>query len=132
MSEYSTEPQMAPATLYIVDDDHAVRSAIALLAYSLGWRAYPYGSAKEFLSNYQPTTGDCLILDLRMPGMNGAQLLEELGKRGHAIPAVVITAHRDDPLVRRAETAGAHVVMTKPFRNDSLVEQVNQAMAAKA
>ncbi len=117
-----------PSTLYIVDDDQAIRSAITLLAYSLGWHARPYASAPEFLADYRRSERDCLVLDLRMPGMNGVELLEELGNRGITIPTVVITAQKDDTLVSRAHTAGASVVLTKPFRNQLLVEHIKNAL----
>ncbi len=129
MAEHQTslDPR-TPSTLYIVDDDHAVRSAITLLAYSMGWQAQPYASAPEFLANYQRSERDCLVLDLRMPGMNGVELLEELGNRGITIPTVVITAQKDDTLVSRAQTAGASVVLTKPFRNQALIEHIKNAL----
>ncbi len=116
-----------PSTLYIVDDDHAIRAAITLLAYSMGWQARPYASAPEFLADYQRSEKDCLVLDLRMPGMNGVELLEELENRGITIPTVVITAQKDDTLVSRAQTAGASVVLSKPFRNQLLVEHIKNA-----
>lgn len=118
----------APSTLYIVDDDKAIRSAITLLAYSMGWQARPYASASEFLANYRRSERDCLVLDLRMPGMNGVELLQELVNRGITIPTVVITAQKDDTLVSRAQTAGASVVLTKPFRNQLLVEHIKAAL----
>ena len=117
-----------PSTLYIVDDDQAIRSAITLLAYSMGWQAQPYASAPEFLANYRRSEKDCLVLDLRMPGMNGVELLEELRNRGIIIPTVVITAQKDDTLVSRAQTAGASVVLTKPFRNQLLVDHIKHAV----
>jgi two-component system response regulator FixJ len=117
-----------PSTLYIVDDDQAIRSAITLLAYSMGWRARPYASAPDFLANYRRSERDCLVLDLRMPGMNGVELLEELGSRGITIPTVVITAQKDDTLVGRAQTAGAAVVLTKPFRNQILIKHIKNAL----
>ncbi len=129
MAQYQTSfGSNSPSTLYIVDDDQAIRSAITLLAYSMGWQARPYASASEFLANYQRSKSDCLVLDLRMPGMNGVELLEELGNRGIAIPTVVITAQKDDTLVSRAQTAGASVVLTKPFRNQRLVEHIINAL----
>lgn len=117
-----------PSTLYIVDDDQAIRSAITLLAYSMGWRARPYASAPEFLADYRQSARDCLVLDLRMPGMNGVELLEELGNRGITIPTVVITAQKDDTLVTRAQSAGASAVLTKPFRNQILVKHIKNAL----
>ncbi len=116
------------STLYIVDDDQAIRSAITLLAYSMGWQAQPYASAPEFLANYRRSEKDCLVLDLRMPGMNGVELLEELRNRGIIIPTVVITAQKDDTLVSRAQTAGASVVLIKPFRNQLLVDHIKHAV----
>ncbi len=120
-----------PSTLYIVDDDHAVRAAITLLAFSMGWSARTYASAPEFLDDFKGSDEDCLIVDLRMPGMNGVELLEELDKRGMTIPTVMITAQRDDTLVSRAESAGASIILTKPFRNQSLIEHIQEALSRR-
>jgi len=129
MAENQSVSPIVPSTLYIVDDDQAVRSAITLLAYSLGWTARSYSCASEFLAEYQQSHRDCLILDLRMPGMNGAELLEELKSRGISMPSVVITAYHDDSLANRAQAAGATVVLGKPFRNQSVIENIRYALS---
>ncbi len=131
MAQSRTAAPDKPSTLYIVDDDEAVRAAITLLAYSMGWSAQPYASAPEFLEKFHGSDNDCLIVDLRMPGMNGIELLEELGKRGMRIPTVMITAQRDDKLVGRARSAGASIVLSKPFRNQSLIEHIQRAISTR-
>lgn len=120
--EFEDAPSIA-----IVDDDDAVRSAIQLLMVSLGWTTHCYGSAAAFLDNVNDTATDCLILDLQMPGLTGADLLETLKKRGISLPVVVITALKDDPMVGRAEASGAFTVLTKPFRDQALLDAIEAA-----
>lgn len=112
----------------IVDDDDAVRSAIQLLAVSLGWDAHPYDSAQAFLAGLSKTRIDCLILDLQMPGTTGAELLETLEKQHIEVPVVVITALRDDPLVARIRARDEVAVLTKPFRDETLVSVVDNLL----
>jgi len=117
-----------PPSIAIVDDDDAVRSATQLLAESLGWSARTYATAQSFLDEAADGHADCLILDLQMPGVNGAELLEILKKQHLSIPVVVITALKDDPLVARARAQGVSTVLTKPFRDDVLVSVVEQLL----
>jgi two-component system response regulator FixJ len=127
---HATPQTDTPGTVHIVDDDYAVRSAISLLGYSMGWQVYSYDSAREFLATYRAAEGDCLVLDLRMPGMSGVELLEELVRQGIHIPSVVITAYGDDQLARRARVAGAGAILSKPFRNEALIEHIKRALAS--
>jgi FixJ family two-component response regulator len=121
------------AHVYIVDDDPAVRSALHLLAMSYGWEADAFSSAEDFLSR-RPVPNEaekgCLILDLRMPGMNGVELQEELRRRGGPMPTVVITAHPEQPLAREAQRAGAYAVLGKPFHDEELRVSVEGALHA--
>lgn len=117
-----------PPAIAIIDDDDAVRSAIRLLAVSLGWTAHCYGAAGEFLDDLSTKPVDCLILDLQMPGVTGADLLEDLKSRGISLPVVVITALKDDPMVARAHASGAMTVLTKPFRDQALVTAIEQVL----
>ncbi len=122
-------PAASTLSVSIVDDDDAVRSAIGLLALSMGWQSRSFASAAEFLESGAVDSTDCLILDLRMPGMNGAELLEELARRSRHIPTVVVTAQYSDPLVGRALRAGAASILTKPFRDDLLRQFVEETIA---
>lgn len=108
----------------IVDDDEAVRAAIQLLAVSIGWDAHPYDSAEAFLSVLDQQHVDCLILDLQMPGMTGADLLEILQNQNIDFPVVVITALRDHPLVARIRSDDGVTILTKPFRDETLIDVV--------
>lgn len=115
-------------TVFIVDDDVAVRNAVTLLVQSLGLRPQAYDSAEAFLQAYNPASGGCLVLDLYMPGMNGVELQHELVARGIKIPVIVITAFKDDPLIRRAREAGARTVLTKPFQQQVLLRSIESAL----
>lgn len=116
-----------PPSIAIIDDDDAVRSAIQLLVISLGWTAHCFSSGAAFLDDIDDTPTDCLILDLQMPGLTGADLLETLKKRGISLPVVVITALKDDPMVSRAQANGAFTVLTKPFRDQTLLDAIEAA-----
>ena len=109
------------ARVYIVDDDAAVRSALGLLARSCGWTPCPFDSAQAFLDQYQPDNESCLLLDLNMPGMNGAELCEALRTRESQLPVFIVTAHQDTPLANRALKAGARAVLAKPVDSDELL-----------
>jgi FixJ family two-component response regulator len=121
-------PQVPPhPVVSIVDDDTGICSALSLLIASVGWKAQSFGSAEAFLDAYTPGSSHCLILDLHLPGMNGAQLLTELAARDIHIPTVIITARPDSPLATQAQEAGALTVLTKPFKSTELLPIVEQA-----
>jgi two-component system, LuxR family, response regulator FixJ len=122
----SSEPV---GSVYIVDDDPAVRGALALLVESSGWEVAAYPSAEAFLGAYRRGDADCLVLDLQMPGMNGVELQQELAARGIDIPIIVITAFSDHPLTLRAREAGALTILTKPFKHEALLRSIKQALA---
>src|SRR4029079_17581233 len=94
-------------TVYIVDDDSGVRSSIRVLMKSVGLTATVFASAKEFLEAYHAIQPGCLVLDIRMPGMSGLELQEELNKRGAVIPVIFITGHADVPMAVEAMRHGA-------------------------
>ena len=118
----------AEASVFIVDDDAAVRRAVTLLVQSLGLRAQAYDSAEAFLKAYDPGSDGCLVLDLHMPGMNGVELQQELVARGVELPVIVITAYKDDPLTIRARQVGAKTVLYKPFKQDVLLRSIESAL----
>jgi len=122
--------QGVPAgTVYIVEDDTAVRDALSLLVYSWGWIPHPCASAEEFLECYSRQRNACLVLDLQMPGISGADLKEILVELDLDLPTIVITAHPEHALAARALKAGAIAVMPKPFRHEQLLGFIERALA---
>jgi two-component system response regulator FixJ len=117
------------ATVFIVDDDDAVRGALRLLLKSVGLTATPLSSAGEFLTTYDPQQPGCLILDVRMPGMSGLELQEQLNLRGAIIPVIFITGHGDIPMAVEAMQQGAFDFLQKPFRDQDLIDRIQRALA---
>jgi FixJ family two-component response regulator len=118
-----------PVTVYVVDDDAAVRDSLCLLLKSLALVARPYGSAAEFLAGYDPEQSGCAVLDVRMPGMSGLELQDELNRRGTIIPVIFITGHGDVPMAVEAMRHGAFEFLQKPFREQDLIDCVQRAIA---
>jgi two-component system response regulator FixJ len=116
-------------TVYIVDDDDAIRSALRLLLKSVGLTAVTVPSAQEFLATYDPQQSGCLILDVRMPGMSGIELQQQLNLRGAIIPVIFITGHGDVPMAVEAMQQGAFDFLQKPFRDQDLIERIQRALA---
>jgi len=117
------------ATVFVVDDDEAVRSSLRLLLKSLGMPAVTHGSAAEFLAAYDPEQPGCIILDVRMPGMNGLELQDELNRRGAIIPVIFITGHGDVPMAVEAMQHGAFDFLQKPFSDKDLTDRIQRAIA---
>ena len=116
------------ATVFVVDDDPAVRSALSLLIGTCGWKARPFASAEEFLECYARERPACLLLDLKMEGMSGVELQGLLNTLDASLPVIVISAYADHPLADRAREAGARKVLGKPFRDTELIDAVNDAL----
>jgi len=116
------------ATVYIVDDDAGVRTSLRILLKSVGIAATPLPSAQEFLSSYSYSQPGCLLLDIRMPGMNGLQLQSELNVRGANIPVIFITGHGDVPMAVEAMQHGAFDFLQKPFRDQQVIDCVQNAL----
>jgi len=112
----------------IVDDDEAVRGALRLLVRSFGWQARSFSSAREFLEALPEGKPDCLLLDLNMPEMNGAELQERLASQGISIPVIVITGQKDLKLLARSRAAGARALISKPFQDEELKACIEQAL----
>ena len=114
----------------VVDDDESVREALKGLLRSAGFGAETYASAEEFLRSRRLEETECLILDVRMPGIGGVELRRYLELAGHDIPIIFITAHGDDST--RAQALGANVVgfLTKPFSDEALLEAIGRALGA--
>jgi two-component system, LuxR family, response regulator FixJ len=115
--------------VYIVDDDDAIRSAVRLLLKSVGLAATAVASAQEFLTTYDPQQPGCLILDVRMPGMSGLELQQQLNMRGAIIPVIFITGHGDVPMAVEAMQQGAFDFLQKPFRDQDLIDRIQRALA---
>lgn len=115
------------ATVYLVDDDAAVCDSFRLLLKSAGLNLKSYGSAQEFLDDYDGGAG-CLVLDLRLPGMSGLELQEQLNRRRISLPVILLTGHGDVPTTVRALKAGAVDYLEKPCPDDVLLERVREAI----
>ena len=120
--------QQPSATVFIVDDDEAVRNSLRLLVKSVGLTASTFQSAQEFLDNYDPAQPGCLVLDVRMPGMSGLELQQHLNTRGAVIPVLFITGHGDIPMAVEAMQQGAFDFLQKPFRDQNLIDRVRRAL----
>ena len=116
--------------VFVVDDDEAVRNSLRLLLKSIGMPAVAYASAEEFLAGYDDEQPGCIVLDVRMPGMSGPELQDELNRRGALIPVIFITGHGDVPMAVEAIRHGAVDFMQKPFSDKDLVGRIQLAMAA--
>lgn len=123
-----TERDRSP-TVHIVDDDEAVCSSLLLLLKSHGIPALSHASAEDFLAKYGPDQPGCLVLDVRMPGMSGLELQDELNRRGAVIPVIFITGHGDVPMAVEAMQHGAADFLQKPFRDQDLMDRIQQALA---
>ncbi len=124
---------MATAHLVsVVDDDESVRESLRGLLRSVGFCVATFASAEAFSTSEHLGKTDCLILDVRMPGMNGPELQRQLSATKHHIPIIFITAHASDEVVRsRALKDGAVAYLTKPFSEAALLEAINAAVTAK-
>jgi FixJ family two-component response regulator len=116
-------------TVFVVDDDTGVRSSIRLLLKSVGIPATPMASAQEFLDAFDPAQPGCLVLDIRMPGMSGLELQQQLNLRGAIIPVLFITGHGDVPMAVEAMQQGAFDFLQKPFRDQDLIDRIQKALA---
>lgn len=116
----------------VVDDDPGVRESLEALLDSAGFEAEAYGSAKAFIERFDPAGVACILLDLRMPEMDGLTLLETLGAARRGVPVIMVTGHGDVPLAVRAMRAGAADFVEKPFEPDRLLESIAQAVAGGA
>ena len=110
--------------VFVIDDDADVRSSLTSLLRSVGMQAMAFGSATEFLSSHKPNVSSCLILDVRLPGVSGIEFQAELAKANIHIPIIFITGHGDIPMTVRAMRAGAIEFLTKPFRDQDLLDAV--------
>ena len=119
-------------TVYIVDDDEAVRNSLVWLVSSVKLPAIAYGSADEFLDSLSPGTTGCILIDVRMPGISGLQLQEILKERAPGLAVIIVTAHADVPMAIRAMKAGAVDFIEKPFNDQHVIELISKAMEKSA
>jgi FixJ family two-component response regulator len=119
----TTEP-----TIFVVDDDEAVRRALTSAGKLLGCPVLGFASALEFLAAYNRTQPGCLVLDIKMPGMTGMELQRKLADDGVAIPIVMISGHADVRIAVEAMTLGAVTLLEKPFRLDELLAHLRRAI----
>jgi FixJ family two-component response regulator len=115
-------------TVFIIDDDPQVRASIAGLLKSVGLQSELFGTAQEFLDRKQPDGHSCLVLDVRLPGMNGLDFQRALADKGVPIPIIFITGHGDIPMTVRAMKSGAVEFLTKPFNDQALLDAIYQAL----
>ena len=113
----------------IVDDDESLRRSVKNLLTSVGFQVETFASAEAFLQSAHRADTRCVVLDLRMPGMSGLDLLVHLGAAGSPIPVVILTAHHDDEARRRMLQAGAVAFLGKPFHGEALLSAVRRALA---
>ena len=116
-------------TVFIVDDDAAVRTAMHLLLRSVGLFVETFASADDFLAQYDRNRPGCLVLDIRMPGLSGLELQERLLALGSSIPIIFITGHADVPMVVEAMQKGAFDFIEKPVRDQDLLGRISEALS---
>lgn len=115
-------------TVFVIDDDAAVRASIQGLLKSVGLRSEAFGTAREFLDAKRPDAPSCLVLDVRLPGVGGLDFQRELAEAGIQIPIIFITGHGDIPMTVKAMKSGAVEFLTKPFRDQDLLDAIQQAL----
>jgi len=122
---------MTPAavpTVFVVDDDALVRASIQGMLKSVGLRSETFGTPQEFLRSKRPDGPSCLVLDVRLPGVNGLDFQRELSDAGVHIPIIFITGHGDIPMTVKAMKSGAVEFLTKPFRDQDLLDAIHVAL----
>src|SRR6202166_1933024 len=120
-------PAAAPI-VFVVDDDDLVRASIQGMLKSVGLRSETFGTAQEFLRSKRTDGPSCLVLDVRLPGVSGLDFQRELADAGIRIPIIFITGHGDIPMTVRAMKSGAVEFLTKPFRDQDLLDAIHQAL----
>jgi len=119
----------ADATVFVVDDDASVRKALVRFIRSAGMSAQPFPTAEAFLAESHVEPASCLVLDVRLPGLNGLQLQEALNRKGYPLAIIFITGHGDVPMSVRAMKAGAVDFLQKPFEDSDLLDAIHRAIA---
>jgi len=130
-SEGGKHMQLNP-TVFVVDDDPAIRESLRWLIESVGLSVKIFATAQEFLEGYDPSSAGCLVLDIRMPGMSGLDLQNELAARKVNIPILIITGHAEVPVAVSAMKAGALDFIEKPFSDQLLLDRIRRAIEKDA
>ncbi|CAA0115457.1 response regulator transcription factor [Zhongshania aliphaticivorans] len=120
------------ATVYLVEDDEAVRDSLQMVLESVGHKVVSYSRADSFLEDYTTEMAGCMVLDIRMPGMNGMELQRQLNSRNSILPIIFVTGHGDVPMAVDAMQRGAVDFVQKPYREEELLGKIQQAIAADA
>src|SRR6266850_1087879 len=115
------------ACVLVIDDDASIRDSLSNLIRSMGLKVQTFASAHEFLTRQRPDAPSCLVLDVQLPGLSGLDLQQELAKGNAPIPIIFITGHGDIPMTVRAMKAGAIEFLTKPFRDQDLLDAIQYA-----
>jgi FixJ family two-component response regulator len=118
----------AGSTVFVIDDDPLVRAAIQGMLKSVGLHSETFGTPQEFMRSKRPDEPSCLILDVRLPGVNGLEFQRKLADAGVRIPIIFITGHGDIPMSVKAMKSGAVEFLTKPFRDQDLLDAINLAL----
>ena len=123
-----SDQPMDDKTIFVVDDDKAVRDSLSWLISSVGLHVETFGSAQDFLDVYDPTRPGCLLVDVRMPGMSGLELQKRLAENPHCLPVIVVTGHGDVQMAVRAMKDGAFDFIEKPYNDQILLDLVQKAV----
>lgn len=123
-----SQEELAIPQVFLIDDDEPVLTAVALLMKSADLECRTYSSARAFLDAFDPNLPGCIVTDMRMPGLSGLDLQEQLSKMGNAPPVILITGHGDVPAAVRAMKQGAHDFIEKPFSDQVLLDSVMRAI----
>lgn len=124
----TTSPHPDEATVFVIDDDEAVRDALSVHLDLAGLPSRSFASAADFLAAISPDQSGCAVIDIRMPDMDGLSLQQEMIRRGLTLPVIIITGHGDVPAAVTAFRAGAVDFLQKPFDEDQLIERVREAI----
>ena len=118
----------SPSCVYIVEDDDAVRDSLQMILESIGYQVSTFPNANDFLEAYSPELAGCIVLDIRMPGMNGMELQRKLNELNSILPIIFVTGHGDVPMAVEAMQQGAVDFVQKPYREQDLLDKISQAI----
>jgi FixJ family two-component response regulator len=127
MSTLSKDVRRKPV-IYVVDDDEGMRRALTVLMTTVGYQAMVFAKPTDFLEKYDPEQHACVVLDVRMPGMSGLEVQQQLNRRGSILPVILVTGHGDIPMAVQAMKDGAFDFLQKPFRDQDLLDRINAAV----
>lgn len=132
MTSISSKTVKGKPIIYIVDDDDGMRRALTALMTTVGYTAVPFARPAEFLAKYDANQPGCLVLDVRMPGMSGLEVQQQLNRAGSMLPVILVTGHGDIPMAVQAMKDGAFDFLQKPFRDQELLDRINAALKQDA